>query len=156
MGRASGSKTASKSLGMQVIVNVCGLAWWNPVSNPICLFQKEGWRVSAENQRHNWLSGKCPLNLSLSLSMCAWICRIFGSLKLLFSGFLLCSTTTEPFDTDKMALEFVNQFPQQAFTVGQELVFSFMEKKVLSVIVRELEGTLSLSFLALVHSLIVV
>jgi len=53
---------------------------------------------------------------------------------------LLFSTTTEPFDTDKMALEFVNQFPQQAFTVGQELVFSFMEKKVLSVIVRELEG----------------
>jgi len=51
------------------------------------------------------------------------------------------STTTEPFDTDKMALEFVNQFPQQAFTVGQELVFSFMDKKVLSVIVRELEGT---------------
>jgi len=39
-----------------------------------------------------------------------------------------------------MALEFVNQFPQQAFTVGQELVFSFMEKKVLSVIIRELEG----------------
>jgi len=53
---------------------------------------------------------------------------------------LLSSTTTEPFDTDKMALEFVNQFPQQAFTVGQELVFSFMEKKVLSVIIRELEG----------------
>jgi len=51
-----------------------------------------------------------------------------------------CSTTTEPFDTDKMAQEFVNQFPQQAFSVGQELVFSFMEKKVLSVIVRELEG----------------
>jgi len=56
------------------------------------------------------------------------------------------STTTEPFDTDKMALEFVNQFPQQAFTVGQELVFSFMEKKVLSVIVRELEGLLWLFF----------
>jgi len=53
-----------------------------------------------------------------------------------------CSTTTEPFDTDKMALEFVNQFPQQAFTVGQELVFSFMEKKVLSIIIRELEGFL--------------
>ena len=48
--------------------------------------------------------------------------------------------TTEPFDTDKMALEFVNQFPQQAFSVGQELVFSFMEKKVLSVKVCELEG----------------
>ena len=52
------------------------------------------------------------------------------------------STTTEPFDTDKMALEFVNQFPQQAFSVGQELVFSFMEKKVLSVTIRELEGSL--------------
>ena len=63
------------------------------------------------------------------------------------------STTTEPFDTDKMALEFVNQFPQQAFTVGQELVFSFMEKKVLSVIVRELEGLLWL-FLALLTELI--
>jgi len=50
------------------------------------------------------------------------------------------STTKDAFDTDKMALEFVNQFPQQAFTVGQELVFSFMEKKVLSVVIRELEG----------------
>jgi len=39
-----------------------------------------------------------------------------------------------------MALEFIMQFPQQAFTVGQELVFSFMEKKVLSVLIKDLEG----------------
>jgi vesicle-fusing ATPase len=39
-----------------------------------------------------------------------------------------------------MALEFVMQFPQQAFTVGQELVFSFTDKKYLSVIVKDLEG----------------
>lgn len=52
----------------------------------------------------------------------------------------MCSTTSEPYDTDKMALEFVMQFPQQAFTVGQELVFSFTDKKYLSVIVKDLEG----------------
>ena len=65
------------------------------------------------------------------------------------------STTTEPFDTDKMALEFVNQFPQQAFTVGQELVFSFMDKKVLTVVVRELEG-LSELLLVIILMLIII
>lgn len=50
------------------------------------------------------------------------------------------NTTTEPYDTEKMALEFVMQFPKQAFTVGQELVFSFMDKKVLSVVIRGLEA----------------
>ena len=58
------------------------------------------------------------------------------------------STTTEPFDTDKMALEFVKQFCRQAFTVGQELVFSYVEKKVLTVVIRELEGLCSAMFLS--------
>ena len=52
------------------------------------------------------------------------------------------STSTEPFDSEKMAVEFVMQFPQQAFTVGQELVFQYMEKKVFSIVVRDLEGCL--------------
>lgn len=34
------------------------------------------------------------------------------------------------------------QFPQQAFTVGQELVFNFMDKKILTVVVKDLEGVL--------------
>ncbi|ESN92582.1 hypothetical protein HELRODRAFT_189514 [Helobdella robusta] len=50
------------------------------------------------------------------------------------------NTTTEPYDTDKMAAEFVMQFPQQAFTVGQELVFSFMDKKLLIARVKEMEA----------------
>lgn len=50
------------------------------------------------------------------------------------------STTTEPYDTDKMAAEFLMQFPSQAFTVGQELAFSFMDKKMLIARVKELEG----------------
>ncbi|XP_006818011.1 vesicle-fusing ATPase-like, partial [Saccoglossus kowalevskii] len=50
------------------------------------------------------------------------------------------NTTTDPYDTDKMAAEFVMQFPGQAFTVGQQLVFSFAEKKLLGLVVKELEG----------------
>lgn len=50
------------------------------------------------------------------------------------------NTTTEPYDTDKMAVEFLNQYPRQAFTIGQELAFSFMEKKLLVARVKELEA----------------
>jgi vesicle-fusing ATPase len=50
------------------------------------------------------------------------------------------NASTEPFDTDKMAVAFVNQFPQQAFSVGQELVFGFGEKKVLTVIIKDLQA----------------
>ena len=72
--------------------------------------------------------------------MCQWWSTVSIICRITQLSVVVDSTTTEPFDTDKMALEFVNQFPQQAFTVGQELVFSFMEKKVLTVAVRELEG----------------
>ena len=54
--------------------------------------------------------------------------------------FVINSTTTEAYDTEKMAMEFLMQFPRQAFTVGQQLVFSFEEKKILSLVVKELEG----------------
>ncbi len=53
---------------------------------------------------------------------------------------LVCSTTTEAYDSEKMAMEFLMQFPKQAFTVGQQLVFSFQDKKLLSLVVKELEG----------------
>ncbi|XP_074640083.1 vesicle-fusing ATPase-like isoform X2 [Tubulanus polymorphus] len=49
------------------------------------------------------------------------------------------STTTEPYDSDKMAAELLMQFPGQAFTVGQQLVFQFMNMKLLSLIVKEIE-----------------
>lgn len=41
------------------------------------------------------------------------------------------NTTTDAYDTDKMAAEFLMQFPSQAFTVGQEVVFHFGDKKML-------------------------
>ncbi|ELU11293.1 hypothetical protein CAPTEDRAFT_178991 [Capitella teleta] len=52
------------------------------------------------------------------------------------------NTTTEAYNTDEMGPEFLMQFPQQAFTVGQQLVFSFKDKKMLSLIVKELQGLL--------------
>jgi vesicle-fusing ATPase len=42
-----------------------------------------------------------------------------------------------------MAREFLAQFHHHSFTVGQTLVFSFQEKKMLALVVKELEGTLS-------------
>jgi vesicle-fusing ATPase len=39
-----------------------------------------------------------------------------------------------------MAREFLAQFHHQSFSVGQQLVFQFQEKKLLILIVKELEG----------------
>ena len=61
-------------------------------------------------------------------------------------GSVCCSTTTDPFDTDKMAVDFLMQFVQQTFTVGQPLVYSFNDKKLLQLVVKELEG-ITLGFL---------
>ncbi|CAG2112972.1 unnamed protein product [Medioppia subpectinata] len=47
--------------------------------------------------------------------------------------------TSEPFDTDVMAREFLMQFPRQAFTVGQEYVFKFLDKKLLRLGIKEME-----------------
>jgi vesicle-fusing ATPase len=50
------------------------------------------------------------------------------------------STTLEPYDTDQMAKEFLMQFSGHAFTVGQQLAFSFVDKKLLGLVVKSLEG----------------
>lgn len=39
-----------------------------------------------------------------------------------------------------MAKEFLYSFPGQAFTVGQQLAFVFKDKKILSLVVKELQG----------------
>uniref|UniRef100_A0A1A9WAQ9 Vesicle-fusing ATPase n=1 Tax=Glossina brevipalpis TaxID=37001 RepID=A0A1A9WAQ9_9MUSC len=46
----------------------------------------------------------------------------------------------EPYDTDQMAKEFLMQFAGLALTVGQSLVFSFQEKKLLGLAVKTLEA----------------
>ncbi|KAJ9581859.1 hypothetical protein L9F63_003790, partial [Diploptera punctata] len=50
------------------------------------------------------------------------------------------TTTLEPYDTDQMAKEFLLQFSGQAFTVGQQLAFSFLDKKLLGLVVKSLEA----------------
>ncbi|XP_060563060.1 vesicle-fusing ATPase-like isoform X2 [Ruditapes philippinarum] len=49
------------------------------------------------------------------------------------------NATPEPFDTDKMAMEFSMQFANQAFTEEQILAFQFAEKKMLTVFVKSIE-----------------
>ena len=46
------------------------------------------------------------------------------------------NTSTDPFNSDDMAKEFSMQFCKQAFTVGMQCVFSFQDKKLLSVVVK--------------------
>ena len=46
----------------------------------------------------------------------------------------------DPYDTEKMAKEFLFQFSGQAFTVGQQLAFQFEDKKMLALIVKSLEA----------------
>lgn len=50
------------------------------------------------------------------------------------------TTTLDPYDTDQMAREFLLQFSGQAFTVGQQLAFSFLDKKLLGLVVKSLEA----------------
>ncbi|PBC25332.1 Vesicle-fusing ATPase [Apis cerana cerana] len=50
------------------------------------------------------------------------------------------STTLEPYNTDEMAKDFLFQFSGQAFTVGQQLVFQFKDKKMLGLLVKSLEA----------------
>lgn len=49
-------------------------------------------------------------------------------------------TTTEPYDSDLMAKEFLMQFAGLAVTVGQPLVFSFMDKKLLGLSIKSIEA----------------
>lgn len=48
-------------------------------------------------------------------------------------------TTTEPYDTDEMAKEFLMSFPKQAFTVGQRLCFKLADKPLLEMTVKDQE-----------------
>ena len=50
------------------------------------------------------------------------------------------SASPEPFDTDKMAMEFSMQFVNKAFSEGQSLAFNYAEKKLLSITVKSIEG----------------
>jgi vesicle-fusing ATPase len=50
------------------------------------------------------------------------------------------STTLEPYDSDLMAKDFLMQFSGLALTVGQPLVFSFADKKLLGLNVKFMEA----------------
>ncbi|CAF2409567.1 unnamed protein product [Rotaria sp. Silwood2] len=50
------------------------------------------------------------------------------------------NTTTDPYDTDKMAIEFLQQYIDHAFSIGQCLPFQFMDKKTLILAVKEIEA----------------
>ena len=55
----------------------------------------------------------------------------------------------DPYDSEQMARDFLIQFSNQIFTVGQQLAFSFQDKKVLSLIVKNLEGNVLIFILFL-------
>ncbi|XP_037547171.1 vesicle-fusing ATPase [Nematolebias whitei] len=48
------------------------------------------------------------------------------------------SVDSSPYDSDKMAKEFLQLFNNQAFTVGQQLVFSFIDK-LFNIVVKDIE-----------------
>ncbi|RZC38213.1 vesicle-fusing ATPase 1-like, partial [Asbolus verrucosus] len=49
------------------------------------------------------------------------------------------TSSHEQYDTDEMAKEFLYSFPNQMFTVGQQLAFAFKDKKLLLLIVKDIE-----------------
>lgn len=54
--------------------------------------------------------------------------------------FSIFRTTTEPYDTDLMVKDFLLKFSGHAFTVGQQLAFQFGDKKMLGLVVKDLEA----------------
>ncbi|CAG9784913.1 unnamed protein product [Diatraea saccharalis] len=57
------------------------------------------------------------------------------------ADFMLKKTTSlDPYDSEQMARDFLIQFSNQIFTVGQQLAFSFQDKKVLSLFIKNLEA----------------
>ncbi|NP_001090189.1 N-ethylmaleimide sensitive factor S homeolog [Xenopus laevis] len=49
------------------------------------------------------------------------------------------SIDSNPYDTDRMAAEFIQQFNNQAFSVGQQLVFSFNDK-LFGLVLKDIEA----------------
>uniref|UniRef100_A0A672PS02 Vesicle-fusing ATPase n=1 Tax=Sinocyclocheilus grahami TaxID=75366 RepID=A0A672PS02_SINGR len=49
------------------------------------------------------------------------------------------STDSSPYDSDKMAAEFIQHFNNQGFTVGQQLVFSFCDK-LFGLVIKNIEA----------------
>ncbi|KAL8175645.1 UNVERIFIED_CONTAM: hypothetical protein K2H54_002939 [Gekko kuhli] len=49
------------------------------------------------------------------------------------------SVDSNPYDSDKMAAEFIQQFNNQSFTAGQQLVFSFNDK-LFGLLVKDIEA----------------
>ncbi|KAJ8938887.1 hypothetical protein NQ318_016091 [Aromia moschata] len=50
------------------------------------------------------------------------------------------TTSQEQYDTDEMAKEFLYAFPNQIFTVGQQLAFAFKDKRLLLLVVKDIEA----------------
>lgn len=50
------------------------------------------------------------------------------------------TVSQDPYDSEEMAKEFLYQFPNQAFTVGQMLAFGYGNKKLLCLVVKDLEA----------------
>uniref|UniRef100_A0A8C5HRQ5 Vesicle-fusing ATPase n=1 Tax=Gouania willdenowi TaxID=441366 RepID=A0A8C5HRQ5_GOUWI len=98
--------------------------------------------------------GRCRLCSSLMLSVCVLLCvcvcavtnYTFDKSKQLISTMTVeidflqkKNVDSNPYDSDKMASEFIQQFNNQAFTVKQKLVFSFCDK-LFDVLVKDIEA----------------
>lgn len=53
------------------------------------------------------------------------------------------SANNDPYDSDKMAAEFLMSFNSQAFTQEQIMAFQFADKKLLGVFIKEIEGKIN-------------
>ncbi len=66
---------------------------------------------------------------------------LIGTMKLAVDFYSKKSSSQEAYNTDAMAKEFLMQFPKQAFSVGQRLVFQFMERPLLALTVESISTT---------------
>ncbi|CAH0556073.1 unnamed protein product, partial [Brassicogethes aeneus] len=81
------------------------------------------------------------LSLNQDISVKPYNCDDYLSSIVLEADYMAKKTTSqEQYDSDDMAREFLASFANQAFTVGQQLAFSFRDKKLLSLVVKDLEA----------------
>ncbi|XP_019879561.1 vesicle-fusing ATPase 1-like [Aethina tumida] len=81
------------------------------------------------------------LSLNQDITVKPYTCDDFLSSIVLEADYMQKKTTSqEQYDSDEMAKEFLITFANQVFSVGQQLAFSFRDRKLLSLVVKDLEA----------------
>ncbi|MGH0151178.1 UNVERIFIED_CONTAM: hypothetical protein FKN15_035019 [Acipenser sinensis] len=95
--------------------------------------------VNLENRRRKWAGLSIGQEVEVTVYTFDKTKQCVGSMTIEIDFLQKKSVDTSPYDSDKMAGEYIQQFNNQAFTVGQQLVFSFNDK-LFGLLVKDIEA----------------